>query len=399
MRIRNVQQSTLIIRQVLLLLISILLIQSTNSLRVAVLGSGIAGSTAARTLADRGVEVTVFEAGFGIGGRTSTRITRDKGRYQFDHGAQYIGSPKSIVFRDTLQQWIADGWVTEWDGRFVTVNGREVIEDKKKDRFVGYPGMHSICRNLLHHENIRVKLQTRALASNTNNGETDEWELIHGKSKKNLGNFDWLIVSDRNSAGRNRNDLRSAANVNAFQSNVHGIKSVKSLTAMVVFEKPLNLNINAAQFSGKDDDLYGSLGWIARDSSKPGRQRDDGQECWVLQSHPEAAKNLLKGKYKVNEIREMAKDVLVRDFLKSIPYLTGVVDEQKVEYPPITTAIGHRWGAAFPIPSEKFIEEECQVIPSQNFAACGDYFGTLSGRIEGAYLSGRSAANDIISFC
>jgi len=377
-----------------------MLVQTTNSMRVAVLGSGVAGSTAARTLADRvpGIQVTVFEAGFGIGGRTSTRITRDKSRYQFDHGAQYIGSPKTNVFRDTLEQWKSDGWVKEWKGggRFVSVDGMEVKEEEKKERFVGYPGMHSICRNLLHHENIRVKLQTRAHASASDDG--NGWDLVNTKNKKHLGNFDWLIVSDRNSGSRNRKDLVNA-DVSEYQSGVRSIKSVKSLTAMVAFERHLDLNINAVQFSGKDE-RYGSLGWVARDSSKPGRERDDGHDCWVLQSHPDAAKKLLKGKYKVNEIREMAKDVLVRDFLKSIPHLMGVdEDVDSVEHPPIATAIGHRWGAAFPIPTKKIMDMESQVISSKKFAACGDYYGKLSGRIEGAFLSGRSAANEIASLC
>jgi len=374
----------------LVIIVSIIsmLVPTTNSLQVAVLGSGIAGSTAARTLAERGVQVTVFEAGFGIGGRTSTRITRDECRYQFDHGAQYIGKPKTDVFKDALGQWKSDGWVKEWSGEFMTVDGLQVTTDTKKDRWVGYPGMHSICRNLLHHKNIQVKLQTKADASQ-NDGS---WDLIHGKTKKHLGTFDWLVATDRNSGTSRRRDL-SSADVKEFTDGIRKIQSVKSLTAMVVFEKSLNLNMDGIQFTGKDEQ-YGSLGWAARDSSKPGRERknNDGHECWVLQSHPDAAKELLKGKYKVNEIREMAKEVLVRNVLKTLPHLTA--RDEKV--PPIVYSVGHRWGAAFPIPSQDSTKMESQCITSKQFVACGDYFGKLSGRIEGAYLSGRSAANEII---
>jgi predicted NAD/FAD-dependent oxidoreductase len=164
---------------------------------------------------------------------------------------------------------------------------------------------------------------------------------------------------------------------------------------MVVFEKPLHLNMDGIQFTGKDAQ-YGSLGWVARDTSKPGRERKDAHECWVLQSHPDAAKKLLKGKYKVNEVREMAKEVLVGDFLKSMPHLAGNDKDEKMEVPSIVASIGHKWGAAFPIPSQEFIDMESQLISSKQFVACGDYFGKLSGRIEGAYLSGRSAANEIM---
>jgi predicted NAD/FAD-dependent oxidoreductase len=127
---------------------------------------------------------------------------------------------------------------------------------------------------------------------------------------------------------------------------------------------------------------------VARDTSKPGRERNDGKECWVLQSHPDAAKELLKGKNNLNEIREMAKDVLVHDFLESIPYLLADNNENNnnIDVPPIIASI----------PTQEFTEMESQVITSKNFAACGDYFGKFSGKIEGAYLSGRSAANEII---
>mmetsp|Transcript_26852 Transcript_26852/g.58921 ORF Transcript_26852/g.58921 Transcript_26852/m.58921 type:complete len:417 (+) Transcript_26852:83-1333(+) len=375
-----------------------MLVQTTNSFRVAVLGSGIAGSSAARTLADRGVEVTVFEAGNGIGGRTSTRITREDSRHQFDHGAQYISSPKTDTFRGCLEDWKSEGFVKEWSGTFATVDGSMVLEneEEKKERWVGYPRMNSICSNLLHHKNIKVKLQARADASRSENGRG--WNLRHGKTKKDLGDFDWLIASDRNSGAHHRKDL-SSANVEEFTTGIRGIQSVKSLTAMVVFEKPLGLKVDGVQFTGNDD-RYGSLGWVARDTSKPGRERKDGQECWVLQSHPDAAKKLLKGKYKIDEIREMAKDVLVGDFLKSVPHLIehndGKDDGSEITIPSIVTSMGHRWGAAFPIPTQEFIGMECQPIPSEQFVACGDYFGKLSGRIEGAYLSGRSAANEVL---
>lgn len=50
---------------------------------VALCGAGIANCVAARTLAEQGIEVHVFEAGRGAGGRSSTRRI---GEYQFDHG-------------------------------------------------------------------------------------------------------------------------------------------------------------------------------------------------------------------------------------------------------------------------------------------------------------------------
>ena len=360
--------------------------QPINSLRVAVLGSGVSGSVCARALAEKGVQVTVFEAGFGLGGRTSTRVTRDLNRYQFDHGAQFIGRPKTNSFRQALNSWMEDGFVGEWTGNFANVEGSAILrETEPKERYVGIPRFSSICRNLLHHKNIKVVTQTRALARNSEIG----WQIIHGKSKKELGSFDWLVSSDRNSGARHRNDL-SGARVEEFVSGLNGIKSVKSLVAMIVFERPLGLEFDGLQVSDKS---CGSLGWIARDTSKPGRERTDGKECWVLQTHPDAAKSLLKGKYKGEEIRKMASQVLTDDFLRYLPQLTG---DEDFEVPPIVHQVGHRWGAAFPLSSEEFAGSKCQVIESRKFAACGDYYSGLSGRVEGAYISGEEAACEII---
>ena len=377
-----------------------MIVTGTQSLRVAILGSGMTGSTVARTLADRGVKVTVFEAGYGIGGRMSTRTTRDDAQYHFDHGAQYISKPKTETFQKKLGQWKRNGWVQEWTGTFGTAvqrspgdNDQCTIqieeEDIKKERWVGYPAMNSICQNLLQHENIQVILQTKADAIYKTDQDS-KWDLLHGKQKNHLGTFDWLVVTDRNSAAHFRKDL-SSANMDEFRKSVRSIQSVKSLTAMVVFDKPLDLHVDAIQFDPENNDAFGSLGWAARDTSKPGRDRKDGKECWVLQSNPDAAKKILKGMKSIEKIREKAKDVLVHDFIHTLSSYNHNIPVPKVVY-----AVGHRWGAAFPIPSKDYTALNSEIFPDKKCVTCGDYFGTLSGRIEGAYLSGISAADQLL---
>jgi predicted NAD/FAD-dependent oxidoreductase len=52
----------------------------------AVIGAGISGLICARTLAQHGWLVTVFEKGRGVGGRMAVR--RTEAGLAFDHGAQ-----------------------------------------------------------------------------------------------------------------------------------------------------------------------------------------------------------------------------------------------------------------------------------------------------------------------
>ena len=53
---------------------------------IAVIGAGMAGITAARTLVQAGFKVSVFEKSHGPGGRMATRSTPYG---SFDHGVQY----------------------------------------------------------------------------------------------------------------------------------------------------------------------------------------------------------------------------------------------------------------------------------------------------------------------
>ena len=83
---------------------SFLLMQVSSLQRVA----GMARATAARHLAQAGLEVTVVECGNGVGGRMSPRrinvhsnedhregaaAAQAQKTLSFDHGAQYIGTP------------------------------------------------------------------------------------------------------------------------------------------------------------------------------------------------------------------------------------------------------------------------------------------------------------------
>lgn len=78
--------------------------------QVAVVGAGMSGLAAARTLQEHGVSTLVLDKGRAVGGRMATR--RHSGAV-FDHGAQHF-SARSDEFRERVADWIGAGLVHEW---------------------------------------------------------------------------------------------------------------------------------------------------------------------------------------------------------------------------------------------------------------------------------------------
>jgi predicted NAD/FAD-dependent oxidoreductase len=462
-------------------------------IKVAIVGSGMTGVTVASTLLDEiksnnklKLDITIYEAGRGIGGRMSTRYTAtnddtnsnglQQQRLQFDHGCQYIGPAKTEEFKLASQTWNQRGWIKEWKGKFgridyTTNNNNKQGSDETTSssigyeettnntiRYVGYPRMNSICENIIsqyssladavvsvadhlpsHEEenipstltvipNTRIQHATSLLHnsiskdySSTNDNcyykGSRMWQLASEKKKHNTttkneneslvvdgdaGYYDWLVVTDRNSARSlihmhdNDNDQLSSS----FITSISGVEYIPICTTMITLNQPLtSIPVDGIEFSPNMEDNFGSLGWIARDSSKPGRRRhnnnnkDDKRESWILQSTSLGGKAMLdtmKG-HSINQIREGIRKTMVDDFLNAIPHLISVIGEgNNVILPTVIDSVGHRWGAAFPI--KPLVDMDSYIDTAQQLVVCG----TRHGRVEGAFQSGRSAAQKLI---
>ena len=118
-----------------------------------IVGAGMAGLSAARTLADHGVQTVVLDKGRGVGGRMATR--RFEGGV-FDHGAQFF-TVRDPVFERNVLNWADAGVVTRWSLGFP---GAEPNEDMDHHtRFRGTRGMTHVPKHLS--ENIEVHLQVK----------------------------------------------------------------------------------------------------------------------------------------------------------------------------------------------------------------------------------------------
>ena len=320
--------------------------------KIAIIGAGIAGLSCANHLAEKDITATVFEKSKGVGGRTSTR--RVDPNLSFDHGAQYftVRNPILQSFVNTWENW---GVVSEWKGRIVKLNNKEITGTEIIPRYVGTPGMTAMAADLA--KNLDIKRETKII------------EVEHSSSQ-------WILRDETGVAYNGFNHLIVAlpAPQTAELLANHAIGKIASSTPMapcwavlVGFEKKLDVPWDGAFIHDS------ALSWVARNSSKPGR--DATKDCWVLHANAEwSAKHL-----------EDSPESVIRLLLESFTNASGE------NLPAQIYKTAHRWrysiGGSFINPRDLHDE-------SIGLTICGDWVN--GGRFEGAFLSGITAAESIL---
>lgn len=126
---------------------------------VIVVGAGMAGLTAARTLMDHGVAVTVLDKGRAVGGRMATK--RHEGA-RYDHGAQRFRA-SSEEFARMVDDWRSHGVVRTWYEEHRTVRG----ERQTLERLIGANGMRGIPEHMAVGVDVRTGVTVRELNANS----------------------------------------------------------------------------------------------------------------------------------------------------------------------------------------------------------------------------------------
>lgn len=122
--------------------------------RVLVVGAGLSGLVAARSLVEAGHEVTVLDKGRGVGGRLATRRI---GAAVLDHGAQFF-TVRSDEFGAMVGDWVARGVAHEWCRGFSGDGGHP--------RYVGSQGMTGIAKDLARGLDVRTSHLAFSLEQN-----------------------------------------------------------------------------------------------------------------------------------------------------------------------------------------------------------------------------------------
>ena len=136
-----------------------------------VVGAGLSGLIAARTLQDASVRVTVLEKEEKVGGRMRTDLV---GNGVFDHGAQFF-TVRSDRFEEMVESWISAGVAEEWTRGFADPSGE--YQKDGHPRYKGTRGMTAIAEHLARDLYVLTSVEVSELRA----GERS-WEVVAGSS-------------------------------------------------------------------------------------------------------------------------------------------------------------------------------------------------------------------------
>ncbi|MEM6331042.1 MAG: FAD-dependent oxidoreductase [Planctomycetota bacterium] len=320
------------------------------------IGAGLSGLACAAALDGRRCAVTVFEKSRGVGGRMATRRTEHGAR--FDHGAQYF-TVRDERFAAFVQRCEAAGAASRWRGRIASLGQALPAGKAEQPRHVGTPGMNALCGELAG--GLDVRLETRCAPPVWVEGER-RWRLASDQGQP-LGEYEAVVVS---APAPQAAQLLAATP--ALASAARAVQMRGCWAVMAAFAERLPLDFDGAFVHGSP------LSWVARNSSKPGRDTTPGADAWVLHASPEWSDAHIE--------REPA--AAAGQLLAAFGEATGV-ELPKPEY-----ASAHRWRYA--LPAEP-LPDRCLYDAAKRIGACGDWCG--GPRVEGAYLSGLALADKI----
>lgn len=386
--------------------------------RIAVVGAGLAGLLCARTLADHGLSVTLFDKGRGPGGRTSTRINEAD---QFDHGAQFL-TANSPLLRRLTESWLHDGIITRWTPRLAELRPGQLptphtaavgevppaAPTAEVARFVGRPGMNAVCVHLdssAARAGVTSRYSTEISRAEFDGARWTLWAAGNDADPRPVATgFDALVLA---APPENiRKVLRTAPAAAGVLETVQSVRMLPTWAVMVAFDSSLSLPFDAA-FIRQDP----VLAWAARENSKPDRPghidplaatpaappaaipggaRSATRERWVLHARHEwsLANVELEATNAAAAMMAAFSQHAATALGRPLPTLMAA---SSLPAPSVVAA--HRWRYAA---VETPIDAACVLDASSVLGLCGDWCGHGPSRIEKAVLSGAALAGRLL---
>jgi renalase len=337
---------------------------------IAVVGAGLAGLACARTLAQAGHRVTLFEKADGVGGRMASRSTPFG---QFDHGAQYF-TVRDPRFARVLE--LSPGLCRPWSANAVRVldpHGRiaEAALPKRESHWVGVPGMDALAQYWAQPLAASgcLKLETRVTRIERDTLDRARWQLRTAGPEDSVHVYSGfhavlLALPSALAAGL----LQQSALVPAFAQRIAEVEVAACWTLMLAFPQALQptLSYLGPQWNAALS-THHRIAWLARESSKPGR---GAVERWTVQASAAWSDEHLED----DRLRVQAK------LLKAFSEVTGIRAEP-------THAEVHRWRHG---KTQKPLGHSHLWDSGVGLGVCGDW--CLGHRVENAFVSGLELA-------
>ena len=319
-------------------------------MKVAIIGAGISGLTAARKLSDLGIHVEVFEKSKGLGGRLSTK------RLEWGHvdiGAQYF-TARDPRFKTQVNEWVNTGDAALWNLEPHIYKGEQLSPSPDStQRYVGMPSMNSIAHALAKNITIRFEIQVSTV-SQVEHG----WQIATSTQDQVTPVFDWVVVtapSDQSRALLSGTSLEHQIPTSIY----HPCWAVALATK--------------GQVPSYIQGIFGdeTISWITRLSSRPNRKTfKHCDDCWML--HFSAEWTQQHPKNTPINISEVGLHHLNKALEQHISEPLKAVDEYH-----------HFWRYARV--KKDSIQPGPLIDDKNQIAVIGDW--VHGGRVEGAYLS------------
>lgn len=299
---------------------------------IAIIGAGLAGIAAARSLRAAGRAVRLFDKGRAPGGRLATRRAEAEGHaLQWDHGAQYLrarGAPFAAL--------LAEAGAAPWPDAA---------------RHVGVPGMSALPRALAAGLPITTGLAVTALE-----GGPGAWRLRHAGGLEGPFAAVLLTVPAPQALALLAGHWPRAA------AALPAIRIAPCWTLLAAFATPPALP-DTLRPAGD------AIGWAAHEGAKPGRAHGAG--CWVVQGAPGFSRTHL----------EDAPEAVIAALLAAL------ARHAAAPLPSLRHAQAHRWRFAT---VEQGLGAPCLWDGALGLGLAGD--GIPGGHAEAAWESGVAVA-------
>lgn len=337
---------------------------------LAVIGAGMAGVACARTLAQAGHRVTLFEKSPGFGGRMATR---DGAFGTFDYGAQYF-TVRDARFKRALET--VPGLCKAWSANTIRVlDARGQVATASlptsETHWVPVPGMNALVTRWAQplQAQQQVELQTRVTHLDRDPMNHGQWQLhtegLAGAQHVFSG-FDGVLLAIP--AEQARLLLETAPQADTLAQQIDRVDASPCWTLMLAFPQAMQPGLSAlGPHWNAARSTHHRIAWLARESSKPGR---NAVERWTVQASAEWSQEHLLD----DPERVQAK------LLKAFAEVTGIRAEP-------AHIQSHRWLYARTLePLGKSHLWDAKA----GLGVCGDW--CIGHRVEDAFLSGLELA-------